>query len=63
MSLALRSTQLTVRSDVSGSLNKMVMWEKNYAADPGYTAPTLPSPSPLDRDRHTSETVGWIIQR
>ena len=63
MALALRSTQLTVRSDVSGTLNKMVMWEKNYAADTGYTAPTLPAPSPLDRDRHTSETVGWIIQR
>ena len=58
MTLALRSTQLTVRSDVSGSLNKMVMWEKNSAADPGYTAPNLHFPSPLDRDRHTSETVG-----
>ena len=63
MTLALRSTQLAVRSDVSGSLNKMVMWEKNYAANPDYTTPTLPSPSPLDRDRHSSETVGWIIQR
>ena len=41
----LRSTQLTVLSDVSGSLNKMVMSEKNYAADPGYTVPpSLPPP-------------------
>ena len=41
----------------------MIRWETNSAADPGYTAPTLPSPSPLDRDRHMTETVGWIIQR
>ena len=63
MTLALRSTQLTVRSYVSGTLNKMVMWEKKSAADPCYTTPTLPSTSPLDRDRRTSETVGRIFQR
>jgi len=50
MTLALRSTQFTVRSDVSGSLNKMVVWEKNYAVDPGYTT-HLPFPSPSELDK------------
>ena len=63
MTLALRSTQLTVRSDVSGSLNKVVMWEKNSGAEPGYQLIVPHPPFPLPVRSQSSETVGWIIQR
>ena len=62
MTLALRSTQLTVRSDGSGSLNKMVSDKKILLLTPAIQ-PHPPSPCTLDRDRYTSETAGWIIQR